>query len=138
MKELTYSLALNIAYKKISNVSFFALSLQRSSEDFFLSKKILKKTNIISSELFIHHPIYLRAFTTYEALTSYLTKLTIETKHLIEYVKCDYLKFYTCIQLFILFSTSIILKNLPFIFQNLEMFSFTYFFLKKNNNHLVH
>lgn len=132
MKELIYSLGLNIAYKNINNASFFILILKRSSENFFLSKKFFKKINIIDEKLFIHHPIYLKSFLTPKDLTSYLTDLNTDTKNLIEYLNYGSLKFHKNLHLFFLFNKIIILQDLYELLENLELFCQEYFFFKRN------
>lgn len=131
MKELIYSLGLNIAYKNINNASFFILILKRSSENFFLSKKIFKKVNILNEKLFIHHPIYLKSFLTPKDLTNYLTDLDADTRNLIEYLNYGSLKFHTNLHLFFLFNKIIILQDLHELLQNLDLFCQELFF-KKN------
>lgn len=118
MKELSYSLKLNIAKKNINNTSFFILILHQTSEAFFLSKKILKKTNIINPNLFIHYPIFLKPFTNYKTLISYFFELTINSKNIIEYINCNNFKFYNNINMLYLFTEIEILKEIEFLFQN--------------------
>lgn len=118
MKELSYSLTLNIAQKNLNKASFFIMDLKQASESFFLSKKILKKTNLIDSTLFIHHPIFLKPFASYKNLINYFCSLDYNLKDTIEFINCHYFQFHSSIQILTLFNEFLILKEIEFFFKN--------------------
>ena len=114
MKTLTYNLSLNIINKNIKNTSFFLTSLEKPSEAIFVSKKALKKINLIPTSIFLHHPTFLLSFSTKTQLKLFWSALPIENKKLIEYINYNNLKFNKSIDLVNLFTKNAILINLSF------------------------
>lgn len=128
MKTLTYNLSLNIINKNIKNTCFFLTSLEKTSEAIFISKKVLKKIDLIPNSIFLHHPTFLVSFSTKINLNLFWSALTIKNKKTVEYINYNNLKFNKPIDLVNLFNTNIILLNL-FLFLKfyLGFFSLKFF-----------
>jgi len=127
MKSLTYHLSLEVINKNLKNTLFFLLMLDKLPTSIFISKKVLKKINIISPNLFLHHPLFLMSFQTEKELISAWETLKSSKNKKIEYINFKYLKLHKTINVFYLFNHINIFKNLTFF---LKQFNSLFYFLK--------
>lgn len=120
-----YKFSLSLTFQKVRPSHYFIISFRRLPGSLFVSKKILKKINLVKSDVFLHYPVFVTSFLTKFKLHNYLS--TIKDFMSIEYLKFDNLIFIKNIQLVQLFHNIVILKSLNnflklyFLFLKLKM-----------------
>lgn len=114
MKTLKYTLSTEVITKNIKNPLYFLFILEKLPNSIFISKKILKKLNILSTPLFLHHPSFLMSFNNQKELHNFWNNLNTNTAQKIEYINLNYFKIHNDINLLLLLNVAKILKNLTF------------------------